>query len=118
MTKPTARTDTDDETTDNAAELAAAELAAAEAWLDELDPETTPAEDPVDLRRIGHAARAIDAAREELGVAVAAARENGRSWGAIGMVLGVSKQAARERFSDVVPTQRITTRSADTEQEA
>lgn len=88
----------------------AAELARAEAWLDQLerdDPDVV-VDDPVDLRRIGLAAGAIDAAREELAVAVAAARENGRSWGAIGMVLGISKQAARERFVTAagVPRQR------------
>jgi len=31
---------------------------------------------------------------------VALARANGRSWGEIGIALGVSRQAARERFSE------------------
>lgn len=85
----------------------ARELAEAEAWLDQLDPETTPAEDPVDLRRVSDAADAIEAAQGELVAAVAAARENGCSWGAIGMVLGISKRAAWERFTArVVPHQR------------
>jgi hypothetical protein len=77
-----------------------AEAARAEARLDALDPEVTPAEDPVDLRRIGLAVRGIDAAKAELDAAVAAARAAGRSWTEIGTVLGVSRQAARERFSE------------------
>lgn len=70
----------------------------ATAWLDSLDPVTTPAEDPQDLRRIGLALVDVAAAEQELADAVAEARRNGRSWGEIAMVLGVSKQAARERY--------------------
>jgi len=76
----------------------ATDLARAEAWLDDLDPDITPAEDPGGLRRIGLARHALDRARSELDDAVAAARDAGRSWGAIGMVLGVSRQGARQRF--------------------
>ncbi|HZI96774.1 MAG TPA: hypothetical protein VFD41_04525 [Actinomycetales bacterium] len=72
---------------------------AAEAWLDSLDPGTTPAENPSDLRRIGLALRALADEQREVDEAVAAARENGRSWGEIGLVLGISRQAARERYS-------------------
>lgn len=72
----------------------------ATAWLDSLDPVTTPAEDPQDLRRIGLALVDLAAAEQELADAVAEARGNGRSWGEIAMVLGVSKQAARERYGD------------------
>ncbi|MDQ3989818.1 MAG: sigma-70 family RNA polymerase sigma factor [Actinomycetota bacterium] len=71
----------------------------AEAWLDSLDPETVEAEDPNDLRRIGLAVRDAAATARETDEA-AAARANGRSWGEIGMVLGVSRQAARERFGE------------------
>lgn len=72
----------------------------AEAWLDSLDPETAEAEDPNDLRHIGLAVRDAAAAARETDEAVAAARANGRSWGEIRMVLGVSRQAARERFGE------------------
>lgn len=72
--------------------------AEAEAWLDSLDPATTPAENPSDLRRIGLALRGLADEQRELDEAVAAARENGRSWGEIGLVLGISRQAARERY--------------------
>lgn len=70
----------------------------AQAWLDSLDPATTQAEDPRDLRRIGLALGDVAAAESELADAVAAARANSRSWGEIALALGVSKQAARERY--------------------
>lgn len=80
-------------------ERAAAE---AEAWLDALDPAETPAEDPADLRRIGHALINMAAGDRELRAAVNAARDNGRSWGEIAMVLGVTRQAARQRYGEPV----------------
>lgn len=76
------------------------ERAAAEAefWLDSLDPAAMPAEDPSDLRRIGLALRGLADEQREVDEAVAAARVNGRSWAEIGLVLGISRQSARERF--------------------
>lgn len=82
-------------------ERAAAE---AESWLDSLDPTATPAEDPADLRRIGLALRGLADQQGEVEAAVAAARAKGRSWAEIGLVLGVSRQSARERYGD--PTLR------------
>ncbi len=73
--------------------------AQAETWLDSLDPAVMPAEDPVDLRRIGLALRGLVEEQREVDEAVAAARANGRSWAEIGLVLGISRQAARERYS-------------------
>jgi len=70
----------------------------AETWLNSLDPAATPAEDPTDLRRIGLALRDLADDQREVDEAVAAARGNGRSWGEIGLVLGTSRQAARERY--------------------
>jgi len=70
----------------------------AEAWLESLDPGATPADNPADLRRIGLALRGLADEQREVDEAVAAARENGRSWGEIGLVLGISRQAARERY--------------------
>ncbi len=78
--------------------------AEAEAWLNSLDPDVTPAEDVADLRRVGLALNAVAVAEGELADAVAAARGSGRSWGDIGLVLGVSKQSARERFGTVSTT--------------
>lgn len=71
---------------------------AAEVWLDSLDPLATPAEDPADLRRIGLALRALADKQREVDDAVAFARVHGRSWGEIGLILGISRQAARERY--------------------
>jgi len=81
------------------------ELAETEALLDRLDPAeiNVQAADASDLRRIGEAAEAIERARDALAEAVASARSHGRSWGQIGMVLGVSRQAARERFGTPSP---------------
>ncbi len=70
----------------------------AETWLESLDPAVTPAEDPTDLRRIGLALRSLADYQREVDEAVAAARESGRSWGEIGLVLGTSRQATRERY--------------------
>lgn len=76
----------------------------AERWLDSLDPTviSSPDADASDLRRIGRAV--VEAARNEaeLGEAVAMARANGRSWGQIATILGVSRQSARERFAQSV----------------
>ena len=72
----------------------------AEKWLDSLDPSTHPAENTEDLRAITSAIGTIATAEGELREAVLQARSNGRSWGRISLALGVSKQAARQRFGD------------------
>jgi hypothetical protein len=77
----------------------AAITAETEAWLDAVDPSTLVWENPVDLRRIGAASVGVAAAEGELRDAVQAARQSGRSWAEIGLVLGVSRQAAQQRFS-------------------
>jgi hypothetical protein len=97
------------------------ELNDIEQWLDHLDPHTTPARDARYLRRIREAADVCDAAKTRLDEvkvhldnAVGEARAHGDSWGLIGMVLGISRQAAQQRFSDIEQrdrgfvTQRIT----------
>jgi hypothetical protein len=80
-------------------------LADTEAWLDQLDPETmaSPDSDAGDLRAIGDALRAVAASDLRLADEVAKARGNGRTWTQIATVLGVSKQAARERFGERSP---------------
>lgn len=77
-------------------------LADTESWLDSLDPEAlaSPDSDGADLRAIGEARRAVAANDLILVDEVAKARSNGRTWTQIAAVLGVSKQAARERFSE------------------
>jgi len=76
----------------------------AERFLDSLNPDVGELDDPVELRRIGLAVRGVEAAQEELSDAVAAARAKGRPWSQIGMVLGVSRQAAQERFGSKIST--------------
>jgi hypothetical protein len=77
-------------------------VAETEAWLDQLDPEAiaSPDASAADLRGIGEALHAVAASDLRLAEQVATARANGRTWTQIGAVLGVSKQAARERFGE------------------
>ena len=79
-------------------------LADTEAWLDSLDPTAlaSPDSDGRDLYAIGDALRAVAASHLELAERVAEARANGRTWTQIAAVLGVTKQAARERFGESV----------------
>ncbi len=79
-------------------------VADTETWLDGLDPEmlSSPAADAADLRAIGDAMRAVAATDLDLADRVAEARANGRTWTQVAAVLGVSKQAARERFGEAV----------------
>jgi len=77
-------------------------LADTEAWLDTLDPAAlaSPDSDGEDLRAVGDALRAVAASDLTLAEQVARARANGRTWTQIAAVLGVTKQAARERFGE------------------
>lgn len=50
------------------------------------------------LAAVGDANDAIQAAKKRLAESVQAARELGISWDTIGTELGVSRQAAQERF--------------------
>ncbi len=76
----------------------AGEYRKAMAWLDTLEPASAEGEDPVDLRRIGHAVHDLEKAEAELHAAVGESRARGRSWTMIGLTLGVSRQAAQQRF--------------------
>lgn len=77
-------------------------VATTEAWLDSLDPRAlaAPDSDGTDLRAIMEALRARAAVDLNLADQVAKARANGRTWTQIAAVLGVTKQAARERFAE------------------
>ncbi|GEM_PF-3033247 len=50
------------------------------------------------MRRISAAAEAVGAAEVELNAAVAAARAAGDTWAMVGTALGISRQAAYQRF--------------------
>jgi hypothetical protein len=73
-------------------------------WFESLDPERVDLRDAAPLRAVMDAADELNGAvidaKARLQEAVAGARAAGFSWGAIGMALGVSRQAARERFGE------------------
>lgn len=67
---------------------------------DALDPATAKVEMTDDLRQVAIAAEAVRADDARLREAVLLARAHGRSWNRIALALGVSRQAARQRFAD------------------
>jgi hypothetical protein len=77
-------------------------LAETEERLDSIDPAAlaSPDSDVEDLRAIGDAMHAVAQSDLQLAERVAEARAKGRTWTQIAAVLGVSKQAARERFGE------------------
>lgn len=72
----------------------------AEELLDKLDPATATVENTQDLRAVAQAADAVAAAQARLTEAVEIARAHGHSWTRIADALGISRQAARQRFAD------------------
>ena len=68
------------------------------------DPSGVTMDDTTDLRAIAEAVDRVRAGEARIRELVALARANGRSWGEIGIALGVSRQAARERFTEKVGT--------------
>jgi DNA repair exonuclease SbcCD ATPase subunit len=66
---------------------------------DKLDPATAEVDHTDDLREIAAAAEAARADEARLREAVEVARAHGRSWNQIAVALGVSRQAARQRFA-------------------
>lgn len=76
-----------------------AETERAEELLDRLNPGTADVEHTDDLRSIAEAADAMASDEARLTEAVERARAHGRSWTRIGVALGVSRQAARQRFA-------------------
>lgn len=67
---------------------------------DGLDPATADVEYTDDLREIAAESEAVRADEARLRKAVEIARAHGRSWNQIAIALGVSRQAARQRFTD------------------
>jgi DNA-directed RNA polymerase specialized sigma24 family protein len=65
----------------------------------ELNPEDTDVENTEDLRAVALAAEAARANDARLREVVETARAHGRSWNHIAQALGVSRQAARQRFA-------------------
>jgi hypothetical protein len=83
--------------TDDEIEAAASRF---EKLADELDPATTEFERTEDLRAIAAVSEAVRADEARLREAVEVARAHDRSWNQIAVALGVSRQAARQRFTD------------------
>jgi len=85
----------------------------AEAWLDQLDPNADDVEvdDPKDLRDIAYALGAVASAEEAVSAAVAKARANGRSWGQIATILGMTRQATQKRYDVPAHAGRATRRA-------
>jgi 3-dehydroquinate synthase class II len=73
-----------------------------ESLADGLDPATVEADDISDLRAVGEAAEQVRRDEALVTERVAAARAHGRSWNRIPSALGISRQAARQRFADKV----------------
>ena len=70
-----------------------------EQLVDRLDPKAVEVEHTDDLREIAAAAEAVRADDARLREAITLARAHGRSWNHIALALGVSRQAARQRFA-------------------
>lgn len=69
-----------------------------DAWADTLSSDDFEATN--DLVAVARAAAVVEAAKAALDAAVATARARDRSWNQIAVSLGVSRQAARQRFTD------------------
>jgi hypothetical protein len=69
---------------------------------EEFDPSSVPMDDTTDLRTLAEAVDSVRAGEARVRELVARARANGRSWGEVGIALGVSRQAARERFAEKI----------------
>ncbi|MDV7192608.1 hypothetical protein [Mycolicibacterium fortuitum] len=74
-----------------------------ENWLDNLEVDPADARDARHMRRIAAAATALTNAEAELNTAVAEARKAGDTWAMVGTALGISRQAAYQRFGKVAP---------------
>lgn len=72
-----------------------------EAWLDSLDVDPAKSRDATHVRRIAALATTLATVEADLTAAVIAARAAGDSWAMIGTALGVSRQAAFQRFGKV-----------------
>lgn len=80
----------------------AEKLAAFEKWADEVDPADLKWLDSTSLKSVGRLAEQRDNLETELAQAVAAAREDDWSWAMIGFMLGVSRQAAQQKYGALV----------------
>ena len=73
-----------------------------ERFTDELDPETNDVDRTDDLRAIADASSTLHDDEARVREAVEVARARGRSWNQIAVALGVSRQAARQKYANKV----------------
>ncbi len=66
--------------------------------LENPDPDTVEVLDPEELRQVAIAADAVAEAQDQVAAAVIAARRADYSWGKIAIALGVTRQAAHEKY--------------------
>lgn len=71
-------------------------------WADELDPATAKVTDLAELRAVAEAADAVRSDEARVTEAVSVARAHGHSWNRIAVALGVSRQAARQKYADKI----------------
>jgi len=83
--------------TDKQIETAAARF---EHWAKNVDTATIRWQEAPELLAVAQVADNVRADEARLRDAVTAARNAGRSWNRIAVALGVSRQAARQRFGD------------------
>jgi DNA-directed RNA polymerase specialized sigma24 family protein len=69
---------------------------------EDFDPASDAGRDAGDLRAIAETVDSIQAEEAKLRGLVQLARAQGRSWGEIAIALGVSRQAAHERFAEKI----------------
>jgi hypothetical protein len=69
---------------------------------EEFEPAGARMDVTTDLRTLAEAVDAVHTGEARVRELVTLARANGRSWGEIGIALGVSRQAARERFAEKI----------------
>jgi hypothetical protein len=74
------------------------EMTAAEGWLAQLEPAEVRGRDGKYLRNVTEAAERALSANAKLRTAVKEARAVGETWAMIGLMLGVTRQAAFQRF--------------------
>jgi len=70
---------------------------------DQLDPATVEVDQTDDLRQVAAVSDAVRTDAARLREAVALARAHSRSWNQIAVAIGVSRQAARQRFGGKAP---------------
>lgn len=71
-----------------------------EQLVNDLDPAAAEVDNIDELSQVAAASEAVRAGGAKLRESVEIARARGRSWNEIALALGVTRQAARQRFSD------------------